>query len=139
MCSFTAAPLRRQMSCHETDNEKQTGRTQAQRGQNKESRGLGKNTLYNSCCLGTPAGTNREATNYHYKCTFLLQLQGELHTKGCRGSAINHLIFIVPSMLLAMLLEIPSIPSKSCIKNSSTIRTAHTEQPQFCPTVLMLL
>lgn len=110
ICSFSAAPLWRQTNCHETDNEKQTGRTQAQGGENKESHGVGKNKLYNRCCLGTLAGTNREATNYHYKRVFLLQLQGELHTRGGRGSAINHIIFTVPLMLLAMLQETPSIP-----------------------------
>lgn len=76
----------------------------------KKSHGVGKNKLYNRCCLGTLAGTNREATNYHYKRVFLLQLQRELHTRGGRGSAINHIIFTVPLMLLAMLQETPSIP-----------------------------
>lgn len=139
MCSFTAAPLWRQVNCHETDNEKQTGCTEAQGEQNEESEGVGKNKPCNSCCLERLAGINREATNDHSKCMFLSQLQGELHTWGCRGSAVNHLIFIVPSMLLAVLLETPSIPRKSCIKNSSTTRTAHTEPPRFYPTVLTLL
>lgn len=109
ICSFGAAPLRRQKNCHETDNE-ETGGTQAQGGRNKESQGVGKNKLYNSCCLGTLAGTNTEATNYHYERMFLLQLQGKLHKRGGGGSAINHMIFIVPSVLLAMPQETPSIP-----------------------------
>lgn len=119
MCSFTAASLWRQVNCQETDNEKQTERTQAQGGQNKESEGEGKNKLYNSCCLGTLSGINREATinRDHCKCMFLLQLQGELHTWGCRGSTINHLIFIVPSMLLAMLLETP--PKKAAARTAA--------------------
>jgi len=98
------------MNCHETDNEKQTRCTQTQQGQNKESQGVGENKPYNSCCLGTLAGTNREATNYHYKRMFLLLLQGGLHTRGGRGSAINHIIFIVPLLLLAVLQETPSVP-----------------------------
>lgn len=61
--------------------------------------GSGENKLYNSCCWGTLAGTNREATNYHYRPVFLLQLQGELHTRGGRGFAINHITVIVPLML----------------------------------------
>lgn len=112
------------------DNAKQTGRTQAQGGKNKESQGVGKNKLYNSWCLGTLTGTNREATNYHYKRMFLLQLQGELHTRGGRGSAINHIIVIVPLMLLAVLQETPAIPRSNCSKNGSTPPTAHTEPSQ---------
>lgn len=37
ICDFSAAPLWRQMNCHETDNEKQKRCTQAQWGENKES------------------------------------------------------------------------------------------------------
>lgn len=125
MCSSPAAPLWRQENCHETDNENQTGHAQAQEGENNELQGVGKKKLYNSCCLGTLAGTNREATNDPCQGMFLLQLQGELHTWGCRGSAINNLIFIVPSMLLAMLLETASFPRKSCIKNKAALQ----EQP----------
>lgn len=112
------------------DNVKQTGRTQMLGGQNKESQGVGKNKLYNVCCLGTLTGTNREATNYHYKRMFLLQLQGGLHTRGGRGSAINHIIFIVPLTLLAVLQETPAIPRSNCSENGSTPPTAHTEPSQ---------
>lgn len=112
------------------DNVKQTGHTQTPGGQNKESQGAGKNKLYHVCCLGTLTGTNREATNYHYECMFLLQLQGELHTRGGRGSAINHIIFIVPLMLLAVLQETPTIPRSNCRENGSTPPTAHTEPSQ---------
>lgn len=136
ICSFSAAPLRRQ-NCHEADNE-ETGGTQAQGGRNKESQGVGKNKLYNSCCLGTLAGTNKEATNYHYKHMFLLQLQGKLHKRGGGGSAINHTIFIVPSVLLAMLQETPSIPRRNGSENSSTPRTAHTEPSPSCASMLAL-
>lgn len=42
ICSFSAASLWRLTNRHGTDNEKQTGRTEAQGGQNKESQGVEK-------------------------------------------------------------------------------------------------